>query len=650
MGKHSHSPASARPTQTSPYVGKRFAPVVDNSAAGFSRASSAYDAAAGKHWHGHGGGAAGSPAGKKRHTALFVVLGVIIALVILLGVYAAVLGSSAIKVVGQAKALVPTAQRVLSGVKSGDTGTLAADAQELQAGVEAIQSETSGVAWDIAEFIPVYGQDVASARTLLAAADGAVANVLVPMANTLAANPISSLIQDGNINGTAVKQLCDMLAGVTPAIKEALTTFSGVGTFHISQINDAIEQVRGPLNTVNKLLDENGDAIRMLPDMLGCNGARNYLVIAMNNVEVRANGGFPGAMCLVTIDGGAISYGEVLNSAGINIDYDNPVPITEEEMTIFGASLGAQPGNMGFTPDFSRSGELWSQAWLRDYGLQIDGVFALDPVLFGRILNLTGQSVQLSDGTVIDGGNIAKILQHDTYWEYSWSDYDETTANAMMDARYAEVANSGVQLIKDNLATMDKTAMLGVLQQGIKEGRFLGWLHNPAEETLLEHIGCAGKLNADPTHPVVGVYLNDDTWSKISWWLSLQTDIISSQKNIDGTTTYQLTTTLTNTMTGVEADTASQYIKGGNPMKRDNSDAITWIYLTAPAGGFISNISVNGTGILEMSETSYEGVQMYYGLSQLLCGEYETVSYSVTVSAQAENDLVVEHTPLAQES
>lgn len=608
-------------------AGKRFAPASSNAATAYSRASNPYENPKRR--------------GNARHTILFAVLGVIVALVVLLGVYAALLGSSALNVVDQAKSLVPTVERMVSGVKSGDTGTLQSDVQELQAGVEAIQDETSDIVWDIAELIPVYGQDVAGARTLLVAAGEAVSNVLVPAASTLESHPISALIQDGNINGTAVKQLCDTLASVTPAIKDVLTTVSSVGTFHISQINDALDQVRGPLNTANQLLDENGDAIRLLPDILGCNGARNYLVIAQNNAEIRATGGLPGALMPVTVDNGSFSFGEMASLSDIIDIAQSPFVLTDDETLLFGESLATVPANMTYTPDFSRASQLLMQTWTILNGIEFDGVIAVDPVFFQHVLALTGQGVTLSDGSVIDGTNAAQALISDTYWNYGENE-------ELMDEHFAEAALAGFDAIRSSAGSMDLSSLLDTVLQGIDEGRFLAYSIVPGEEALFERLGCSGTLASDPSSPVLGVYLNDSTWSKIDWYLDFGTNITGSSQNADGSTSYQVTTWLSNTITPEEAASAPEYITGLNPEKLDVSDMLTTLYLYAPAGGSITNVSVDSSNAsLDpiFSDAMHDGLPVVFGLAHLLSGESVSVSYTVTTSPQADKDLVIRSTP-----
>ena len=124
-------------------------------------------------------------------------------------------------------------------------------------------------------------------------------------------------------------------------------------------------------------------------------------------------------------------------------------------------------------------------------------------------------------------------------------------------------------------------------------------------------------------------------------------------KNADGTTTYNVTTTLTNTITPEEAASAPLYIYGGNADKRDNSDMLHFVYFIAPAGGAITNFSASDGLIFidyGINQATLSGLQFIRVRTHLRSGESGTFTYQVTVPAEATQPLALRTTPLAQES
>lgn len=287
-------------------------------------------------------------------------------------------------------------------------------------------------------------------------------------------------------------------------------------------------------------------------------------------------------------------------------------------------------------------GEIASEYW-RQAGLgEVDGVIALDPVFLQRLLALTG-GFAAPDGTTVDGTNAAQVLLSDTYWKFG-------NDGAAQDAYFGSVAGLAFQTIMDNLSGVNMVDLWSVIEQSGKESRFLVWMADEAEEGVMRALGVAGEMGFDPSSPELGVYLNDATWSKIGWYAALDTQIGEGARNDDGSVTYAVTTTLTNTITRDETLAAPEYVTGYNPLKRNVSDMIDYLYFFAPAGGSISELAVEGTGQAgAVVEATGYGLQMRYVQTSLLAGESLVFSYDVTVSADADKPLALRTTPLAQE-
>ena len=117
-------------------------------------------------------------------------------------------------------------------------------------------------------------------------------------------------------------------------------------------------------------------------------------------------------------------------------------------------------------------------------------------------------------------------------------------------------------------------------------------------------------------------------------------------QNADGTVTYSVSTTLTNTFTLDEAAVAPAYIIGYSPAKRSDDDLFVNLLLVAPAGGSISGVTAsNGAGA---GEATLYGHDAWRVDVNLYAQESVTITYQVTVSAEAIQELEVHQTPLAQ--
>lgn len=601
-------------------------------AAGRSRSDASYYAAS------RGGG--GMSRGKK----VGIVVGIVLAVLLVVGGTCGVLMyRSAMSVKAQAQEIMGQVDPLKEALKSGDATALDSSVGTVQENMASINAEVHGPLWTLASFLPVVGEDVQSVRSLGEAGQALVDEVLVPIANDVSGTGVSGLFKDGVVNVGLVQTISETVGSSLPTIESSLDTIASLPEAHIPQLAEVLDRVQGPAEQAQGLVDQAKPFLDLLPQMLGADGqTRTYIVIAQNNSELRSTGGLPGAWGTVSVTDGAISMGEfrsILHADGLQVE------ATDEERAATMTNVDTDPAQVNCIPDFSRVGKLAKDYWAQaGYG-DVDGVIAVDPVFLQRLLALTG-GVTAPDGTVVDGSNAAQEILSGTYWKYG----DDPNAQ---DAYFASVAGLAFGQIMGNLGNADITDLIDVIGQSGADGRLLAWMANEEEQALMEAIGVSGALETDPSEPVLGIYLNDDTYSKISWYASCYTTVGEGVKNADGTTTYDVTTTLLNTITPEEAATAPKYIYGGNEEKRDNSDMLNYVYFVAPAGGTITNLTETNGAVFDgygFAETTLNGLQFFRTRTHLRSGESAVFTYQVTVSSEATEPLSVRTTPLAQDS
>ena len=600
--------------------------------AGHSRSDASYYAAS--------RGGSGMSRGKK----VGIVVGIVLAVLLVVGGTCGVLMyRSAMSVKAQAQEIMDQVDPLKEALKSGDATALDSSVGTVQENMASINAEVHGPLWTLASFLPVVGEDVQSVRSLGEAGQALVDEVLVPIANDVSGTGVSGLFKDGVVNVGLVQTISETVSSSLPTIESSLDTIASLPEAHIPQLAEVLDRVQGPAEQAQGLVGQAKPFLDLLPQMLGADGqTRTYIVIAQNNSELRSTGGLPGAWGTVSVTDGAISMGEfrsILHADGLQVE------ATDEERAATMTNIDTDPAQVNCIPDFSRVGKLAKDYWAQaGYG-DVDGVIAVDPIFLQRLLALTG-GVTAPDGTVVDGSNAAQEILSGTYWKYG----DDPNAQ---DAYFASVAGLAFGQIMGNLGNADITDLIDVIGQSGADGRLLAWMANEEEQALMEAIGVSGALETDPSEPVLGIYLNDDTYSKISWYASCYTTVGEGVKNADGTTTYDVTTTLLNTITPEEAATAPKYIYGGNEEKRDNSDMLNYVYFVAPAGGTITNLTETNGAVFDgygFAETTLNGLQFFRTRTHLRSGESAVFTYQVTVSSEATEPLSVRTTPLAQDS
>lgn len=576
---------------------------------------------------------------KKRRVA--AVVAVIVAVVLVaFGVSGFMLFNSAKTVKSQAKETVEIVGGLKDKVTSGDFSTLPDDAKKIDELCSSMKKETSSPVWTMASFIPVYGGDINAARTMVDALSDVSSGALVPMADNLAQATPGKLFQDGTINVSALQAVADSLSDSSKAFKSANKKVQSIGDTHIAQVTELVDRAKDGFATLNGAVDAAEKVAPVLPQMLGANGqTRNYLLYAMNNVEIRACGGFGGSQGLISVTDGQMSIGEFVPRIGLSED-EAVESVDEEDEALFGNHSNLYNSGNTYSPDWPRNSQRVAALWKSQYGQDVDGVVGIDPVFLQYLLGLVG-NVSLPDGTVVDGTNAAKVLMHDVYWNYPVEESDGI---------FASVASAAFDKILGGIGDVDVTKLVGAFERGAEEGRLIAWMRNDDEQNAIKETGIDASLPDpdDPSaDPVAGVYFNNLSFSKLDWYLNADTQIGQGVKNGDGTCSYRITVTLTNIMTQEEAGKLPDYVAAGaSDAARDDERLNVSVF--APTGGNISDLTVEGTQF-GLGAATWHGIPFYSGTVDLHAGETTTITYTLTTSAEAgDKPLTLRQTPTCQ--
>ena len=562
---------------------------------------------------------------------------VLLALSAVAGVFGFRLYQSAKVVRADAKEMLAEVKTIKKAMKSGNAEQFSEAAQTSVRISDRMVAEVSTPMWDIAQNVPILGDDIKIVRTMATLSSDLSNNALVPLSESLAGVKISDIIADNRINADMFKQLSNALLEAMPAFRRALDTVDALPDAHLPQVEEAMGKVAEPLEEMRVFIEDAEQIISVIPAMLGAEGTpRTYLVIAQNNAESRSMGGLIGSWGILTVDNGAINmndFSSILHWPDLMVATD------EEEKRAFETNYDTDPAQVNFVADFTRVGEMCREFWLQAKEQSVDGVIAVDPVFFQWMMGLTG-GITDYDEYSINGDNAAEVLMSKVYWWYS--------DNQTQDYFFTYVAGTAAHAIFDNLSGIDVDDLLDVLERAISQRRLFVWMAEPAEEDVIKLFGADGALSDDPERPVLGIYLNDSTWSKMSWYTALDTQVSDGVKNADGTTTYDVTATMTNTITQDEAWNAAQYVTGYNGDKRSVDDKLDTIFILAPAGGTITDLEISNLDSGPYEKT-YRGHQIFRFHTALLAGESSVMTFKVTVAPEAQEPLAIHTTAIAQE-
>ena len=595
-----------------------------------------------------GGGkrSGGRSRGRKR---LYIIIGVVAVLLI-------ALVAAAFAAVGSAKEMKSQATQVLQDVKSIQTAIgendYAAAAQSAQQASEltgSIAGELSSPLWMVASIIPVYGQDISGMRDLMTALDDAFDDGLVPLTKTLEANPPDSLISaDRRINVAAVTQLLDAVQDAAPSMQKCADVAESLPEMHIEQLKSVVDPAKEKLVTINATFQKAAALAPVAGPVLGANGNRTYLIVAQNSAELRSSGGFPGSMGTLEIRDGEIILNDFAKVYDVLTD-TNPssVSITDEEYALFGAAGMDCPRDAGIDPDFTRVASIWAASYEERNVAHLDGVISITPSVVQDILAIVGP-VTLSDGTELTGSNATKVLQSDIYWKYLAEGADpDGTGGAVTDALFAQAAHETFNKLFSNLNADTLIKFASCMAKDMEDRTVMFWLTDEGEQAILASLDCSGVLNDDPMRPELGVFFSLWVGSKMGWYVDIDNQVLESKKNADGSYTYKMQTTFTDTVSSEEIASGGEYIIG-DIYDYEYGILYPCLYIYAPAGGSISNLESNSSVAFE--EARHDGLQAFKAWRTVLRpGQPIVCTYTVTTAPNAEQEMKIVCTPTLTE-
>lgn len=527
----------------------------------------------------------------------------------------------------------------VSQLRDADTMNKAiAEAQDHAAAAKAI---TDGTLWKVAAHMPVIGDDITTVRGMVEVVDGMVNDTLPALAGTVQTLMGSELGGgDGQLNLQPIVDAQEGFAQANTLMQEQAKTLNMLPRPHIGSVRSAYEQGKEQVNKVADMLDQISGMVQAMPKLLGQDGPRTYLLVAQTTSEQRSGGGLVGSLGTMHMDNGSITVGDFhSNSEFVSLGETG----NSEEHDIFGWPLyfSFDIRDSFAVPDFSLTAEKVNTIWQRSqYACPIDGVIAIDPLFIQEMVRING-SITLDNGQVLDGQNTAEFMLNGIYKAFE---------PAQQDLYFEYVASNVMNGAFSNM-TMDKLIQIAQTMGSLAQSRhFYAYTFHEDEAQYFQGAGFAKNAPESESDPEVGVYLNEQNPSKLDWYLRRNATVTRTSCNGDGSQTYHVTYSLTNTLTADEMATATDYILGGVQHGIDGGPvaaggtSVQLMLFYAPAGGSIDNLTSTGD-VRRQRNATMDGKDLTTNVAYIAPGETVTFDFDVTTSAKAQSDLKLDQSP-----
>ena len=573
---------------------------------------------------------------RRNRRILIVVLIILLMLAAIAGVFA----FSALKVKSELQQAADGAKHLQSVIADADQSKMEKRVGEFSAHIDKAYRQTSSPIWSVATRLPYVGGDISAVRDTVGALEDISSQALPQLVQASGSINLNKIqVKNGTIGISGLENAQKPLNVADDVIDDAVREVKSVRQPKIRQVADAIDAAKASCAKLGNTVHGMSALAQLLPGMLGTDShandaPRNYLILAQTNAEARPSGGLTGSLGVITVQGGHLSLQPFVSDMEIPNTGEPVVELTAEERLLFTDKLGTDIRDVNFTPDFPRTGEIVRAMWAKQYGVQVDGVIAIDPLFLQNMLAVTG-GVTMPDGSVLDGETTAQTLLNTVYAKMTPEETDKYFADA------AQAAFNHITQNADN-----PKAYIGALSQSVKQGHLLVWSAHEDEQDLIAEYDISGRLVTEGAKPQVGVYISDETQSKMDWYLHREVTTEFQKVAANGANQYTVHIKMKNLMTAEELATAPNYVTGGTD-ETEPGDIRTALFLYAPANGRLVDWKFQ-------NQNDYQGVTVHDGLTlavgkvTLKPGEEYEITLHVQSAPNAKEALTVRQTPFIE--
>lgn len=462
------------------------------------------------------------------------------------------------------------------------------------------RTNTDGPVWWLGSKVPYLGRNIAAVRTIAESGD-AVSDRALPGVVKVADQVRLETFRprNGRINLEAVARVLPVLATADRTLAEADARVMAIDVDGLlpllrTQASDAQAKVHQTAVAVGAA----HDAARLMPTMLAERGpTKRYLLLIMNNAEVRSLSGMPGSVAVIAARRGKVDMGQ---QGGI-LDVpplDEPALSVKREVSAgFPSSIGTDIRDVATIPDFPRMARIAAEIVGEQWDEEFDGVIAVDPVVMSYVLGGVG-AVDVGDGVSLYQGNAVATLLNGVYLRYPTDP-----------ERQDEVFELAARRIFDALVGGggDSVRTIRGLVQGAQERRVFLWSRDAGEQRRIARTGIAGAMSRDREAPEVGFFVNDGAPTKMEFYLRMGSRLETRRCYAHGVQALRLTSTL-----------RSDAPQGGAPLPTSVTGTAPYLtpghmllqnVIVGPPGGRIMGLWVDGKRA-PVSPATYRGRQV----------------------------------------
>lgn len=408
-------------------------------------------------------------------------------------------------------------------------------AQGLRADVVALKRETAifmpfrGVLRGVDRIGPL----VDIAPQLLEMAD---AGTLAAAYLTEGLSPALTILNDPNRSGSPLPQMVQVIDQARPQLLQATVQIDRVAAAR-QQIENSPGlpwRVQELLRQFDQLLPLAQDGLRVLPILpaiMGQEGPRTYLIVAQNEDERRATGGFISGVGLLQLHQGQIVGLDFVDANNIDDWANKPYDFPPQPLyTFMGLELFLFR-DANFWPDFPTSAENMMNLYSYSQGTPLDGVIAVDQQFVAMLVGVLGPISLQSYDLVVTGDNTIESMRQawegpeglgEGEWVYTRKDFIGLLAAALR------------QKLENNPGELDWPAFSQAMLAAVRQKHLQLYMRDPVVAVVLDGVNFDGRVENRVGQDFLLVVDSNMGYNKASALMNTQLDY-DVTLNSDGT-------------------------------------------------------------------------------------------------------------------
>jgi len=400
------------------------------------------------------------------------------------------------------------AARGILGTSVGDLSS--ADILAAREHLEAADGWLSGPPAAILRLMPVARQNIQAADTIVDAG----LPVLVDADSLTAARDAleaEDLVRNGRIKLEALETLSEPLGDQLDALRhleaELKNNRSG---WLLPPVWDAVDDLARRVEDLRQTAEEAEMALEILRPLLGEHGRRTYLVILLNNAELRGAGGLLSAVGTISVEDGRVQLGQFFYHGDIGAKPHEVVPAPADFERRFGRyrANSTRWVNTSVSPDVPEVATVAARLFERVRNVRADGALLIDP---------RGISSLVPAGAEIPVPGTDRTLSSEDFTDFVYSDSYELLGG-QDPRRKAAILSVGQAAFRTFLAEGGGTGVLDKGGDAISAGHIRFVSFDAAEQMILDRLGVTGSLSTDAVDNLLVTVQNLGA-DKLDYWM-----------------------------------------------------------------------------------------------------------------------------------